>query len=149
MTETSENASNPITSFVDATTDIVSAPFCNKNNAAGELPGLPGNIHAVLSSVSRSPPKPEAEELDATLPIWTPISGDALICLKDGKTFKRRLRARNILTPKECSTRYRPPSDHPMAAADYIAIGSKFAESMEFSQTRIEYIVTRCRSCFG
>lgn len=145
MTEDAENSSISDTTLVDLTTDIVSAYVSNNNIAAGELPVLIKNIHAALSSSSRTPLEPEVEELVPAVPIRKSISGDFLICLEDGKKFKslkRHLRARYNLTPEEYRVRWGLPSDYPMVAPNYTASRSKLAKSMGLGRKRIKSSVT-------
>ena len=61
------------------------------------------------------------------------VFSDHIVCLEDGKKYAsltKHLRVTHGLTPDEYRSKWRLPSDYPMAAPDYAALRSKNAKDL-------------------
>ena len=119
---------------LELTADIVSSYASNNQMAATELSDLIRSVHSTLADLSGSVSSrnmssekkgPALEERpEPAVPINASVTGDAIICLEDGKSFKtlkRHLRTAYEMTPAQYRARWNLPKDYPMVAPNYSA----------------------------
>ena len=128
---------------LELTADIVSSHASNNQMSATELSDLIRTVHSTLADLSGSVSsrKTSSEKKGAALeerpepavPINASVTGDAIICLEDGKSFKtlkRHLMTAYGMTPAQYRTRWNLPKDYPMVAPNYSAQRSQTAKRL-------------------
>ena len=128
---------------LELTTDIVSSFASNNQMSATELSDLIRTVHSTLAELSgnvssrkMSSEKKSAEfdeRPEPAVPINASVTGDAIICLEDGKSFKtlkRHLRTVYGMTPAQYRARWDLPKDYPMVAPNYSALRSQTAKRL-------------------
>ena len=73
------------------------------------------------------------ERPEPAVPINASVTGDAIICLEDGKSFKtlkRHLMTAYGMTPAQYRARWNLPKDYPMVAPNYSAQRSQTAKRL-------------------
>ena len=83
----SDNTANG--NFIELTAEIVSAYVSNNTVPAGEISGLINQVHAALSRVSGKAAEGPAEPLKPAVSVKKSITPEFIVCLEDGKKFKK------------------------------------------------------------
>jgi predicted transcriptional regulator len=126
--------------FIELTATIVSAYVSNNPTAAGDIPGLIGQVHAALQRLTTGRTEaPREEPAKPAVPLKKSMTAEYLICLEDGKRFKslkRHLRTRYKMTPEQYREKWGLPPDYPMVAPNYAVERSQLAKKMGLGQQR-------------
>ncbi|AMM85038.1 MucR family transcriptional regulator [Martelella sp. AD-3] len=126
--------------LVELTADIVAAYVSNHVVQTTDLPGLIREVHAALSNTARPQEStPAAEKQKPAVSVRKSISGDHLVCLECGGTFKslkRHLMTHHDLTPDAYREKWDLPVDYPMVAPSYAEARSRLAKEMGLGQRR-------------
>ena len=126
--------------LVELTADIVAAYVSNHVVQTTDLPGLIMEVHAALSNTSKpSAGLPAAEKQKPAVSVRKSISGDHLVCLECGGTFKslkRHLMTHHDLSPDAYREKWDLPADYPMVAPSYAEARSRLAKEMGLGQRR-------------
>ena len=126
--------------LVELTADIVAAYVSNHVVQTTDLPGLIREVHAALSNTTRPQESvPAAEKQKPAVSVRKSISGDHLVCLECGGTFKslkRHLMTHHDLTPDAYREKWDLPVDYPMVAPSYAEARSRLAKEMGLGQRR-------------
>ena len=126
--------------LVELTADIVAAYVSNHVIQTGDLPGLIHEVHAALSNTAK--PQLAAHAVEKQKPavsVRKSISGDHLVCLECGgsfKSLKRHLMTHHDLTPNAYREKWELPADYPMVAPSYAEARSRLAKEMGLGQRR-------------
>ena len=118
-------------SLLEQVTLIVSAFVSNNALSPADLPKLIAETSSALQSLSAAEIPAMVEVLKPAVPVKKSVTPDFIICLDDGLKFKsmKRHLAKLGMTPNDYRTKWRLPSDYPMAASNYTAIRSALARS--------------------
>jgi predicted transcriptional regulator len=133
----SESTTSP--NFIELSADIVSAYVSNNSVPASELPTLLSSIYAALTKRVQAQSQELQAELTPAVPVKKSVTGDAIICLEDGKKFKslkRHLRTTYDMTPEQYRAKWGLPADYPMVAPNYAKARSELARTMGLGQQR-------------
>ncbi|AJY48348.1 MucR family transcriptional regulator [Martelella endophytica] len=126
--------------LVELTADIVAAYVSNHVVQTTDLPGLIMEVHAALSNTSKPVGSlPAAEKQKPAVSVRKSISGDHLVCLECGGTFKslkRHLMTHHDLSPDSYREKWDLPADYPMVAPSYAEARSRLAKEMGLGQRR-------------
>jgi predicted transcriptional regulator len=126
-------------SYIELTSNIVSAYVSNNTVAATDIPSLINQVHAALLQVSSGRGEVAAEPAKPAVAVKKSITPDYLVCLEDGKKFKslkRHLRTQYKMTPEQYREKWALPPDYPMVAPNYAAARSQLAKQMGLGQQR-------------
>jgi predicted transcriptional regulator len=125
--------------YIQLTTNIVSAYVSNNTVAAADIPNLISQVYSALMRVSSGQAVPPPEPLKPAVPIKRSITPEFIVCLEDGKKFKslkRHLRTQYDMTPEQYREKWMLPPDYPMVAPNYAAARSQLAKQMGLGQQR-------------
>jgi predicted transcriptional regulator len=125
--------------LIELTAEIVSAYVSNNTVAAGDVPGLIGDIFSALSRAGTGAPSAPSEPAKPAVNPKKSITADYLVCLEDGKKFKslkRHLRTMYNLSPEQYREKWGLPADYPMVAPNYAEARSRLAKEMGLGQKR-------------
>ncbi len=125
--------------FIEIAAEIVSAYVSNNSVPTAELPGLIGDIHHALRSVTIGVAQPVVEAPKPAVHPKKSITNDYIICLEDGKKFKslkRHLRTQYNMSPEEYRDKWNLGLDYPMVAPNYARARSQLAKEMGLGQQR-------------
>ena len=126
--------------LVELTADIVAAYVSNHVVQTADLPALITEVHSALSNTSKpSGAAAAAEKQKPAVSVRKSISGDHLVCLECGGTFKslkRHLMTHHDLTPDAYREKWDLPADYPMVAPSYAEARSRLAKEMGLGQRR-------------
>jgi predicted transcriptional regulator len=127
-------------SYIQLTTNIVSAYVSNNTVSSAEIAALISQVYSALMRVSTGAVVGAvAEPLKPAVPIKRSITPAYLVCLEDGKKFKslkRHLRTQYQMTPDQYRAKWSLPADYPMVAPNYAAVRSRLAKQMGLGQQR-------------
>ncbi|MBV1832981.1 MucR family transcriptional regulator [Novacetimonas pomaceti] len=118
-------------SFLELTTQIVSAHVSNNAVGADTVPDLIKQVYQALTSLDQ--PAAEPEKLQPAVPIKRSVFPDYIVCLEDGKKLKmlkRHLQSAYGMTPEQYRERWGLPSDYPMVAPNYAERRSTLAREI-------------------
>ena len=118
--------------MLSLTAEIVSAYVSKNSLPTAALPGLIGQIHQSLTSLSSSHKVEAPVALVPAVPIKKSVTPDYIISLEDGRKFKsmkRYLGLRNM-SPAEYREKWGLPRDYPMVAPNYAARRSELAKKL-------------------
>lgn len=118
-------------SFLELTTQIVSAHVSNNAVGADTVPDLIKQVYQALTSLDQ--PQVEPEKLQPAVPIKRSVFPDYIVCLEDGKKLKmlkRHLQSAYGMTPEQYRERWGLPSDYPMVAPNYAERRSTLAREI-------------------
>lgn len=126
--------------LVELTADIVAAYVSNHVVQTADLPSLIAEVHNALSNTS----KPvsgvvSSEKQKPAVSVRKSISGDHLVCLECGgsfKSLKRHLMTHHDLSPDAYREKWDLPADYPMVAPTYAEARSRLAKEMGLGQRR-------------
>ncbi len=116
-------------SSLELVSKIVSAYVTKNSLSASELPQLIRTVHEALKRRSQA----GIAQAEPAVPITKSVRPDHIICLDDGKKFKklnRHLRTAYNMTPDDYRKRWGLPGDYPMVAPNYAATRSKLAKKI-------------------
>ncbi|CDI12038.1 MucR family transcriptional regulator [Agrobacterium pusense] len=119
------------------TGNIVAAYLIRNIFSINDLPHVIQQAHAGLRATSRI--FRVKDERRPAVPISKLATEDFIICLEDGKKFKRRRRhlmAKYGLTSEQHRRKWRLPADYPIVAASYARQRSKVARASWVGQGR-------------
>lgn len=126
--------------LVELTADIVAAYVSNHVVQTTDLPSLIMEVHSALANTSKpSAGAPAAEKQKPAVSVRKSISGDHLVCLECGgsfKSLKRHLMTHHDLTPDAYREKWDLPADYPMVAPSYAEARSRLAKEMGLGQRR-------------
>ncbi|WP_176083439.1 MucR family transcriptional regulator [Martelella sp. HB161492] len=138
MTETAVETETQ--NLVELTADIVAAYVSNHVVPTADLPGLISEVHNALSNTSKpAGPVVVAEKPKPAVSVRKSISGDHLVCLECGgsfKSLKRHLMTHHDLSPDAYREKWDLPADYPMVAPSYAEARSRLAKEMGLGQRR-------------
>ncbi|TPW29464.1 transcriptional regulator [Martelella alba] len=138
MTETAVETETQ--NLVELTADIVAAYVSNHVVPTADLPGLISEVHSALSNTSKpASPVAVAEKPKPAVSVRKSISGDHLVCLECGgsfKSLKRHLMTHHDLSPDAYREKWDLPADYPMVAPSYAEARSRLAKEMGLGQRR-------------
>jgi predicted transcriptional regulator len=126
-------------SYIQLTTNIVSAYVSNNTVSSAEIPTLISEVYSALMGVSTGAGAAPAGPLKPAVPIKRSITPAFLVCLEDMKKFKslkRHLRSQYQMTPDQYRAKWSLPADYPMVAPNYAAARSQLAKQMGLGQKR-------------
>jgi len=118
--------------LVCCVSEIVSSYFSNNKVDIDDISKVIANVHAGLSSVSKSGVKPLGK-LQPAISIKKSINPDYIICLEDGKKLKmlkRHLKTAYDMTPEDYREKWSLPHDYPMVAPNYAKQRSALAKDI-------------------
>src|SRR5215218_8338043 len=95
----SESTTSP--NYIELCADIVSAYVSNNSVPAADLPSLLQSVYAALTKTAQGQQEEPKAELVPAVSVRKSITPDAIICLEDGKSFKRHLRTTYDMTPEQ------------------------------------------------
>lgn len=118
------------------TAQIVAAYVRNNHVAAGDLPGLIPDLHAVVDALRSGGPvgsagDPHHGARKPAIPVARSVTPDYIVSLEDGRKFRsltRHLMARYGMTPAEYRAKWNLPPDYPMVAPNYSKKRSSIAK---------------------
>jgi predicted transcriptional regulator len=116
-------------SYVNQASRIVAAYVSNNAVSAAELPKINEEAYTALANLAES-----ATTLrKPAVPIKNSVTGNAIHCLEDGKSFrsiKRHLKTSHDLTPEQYRQKWGLAPNYPMVAASYSLARSELAKKM-------------------
>ncbi|HEX4765450.1 MAG TPA: MucR family transcriptional regulator [Lichenihabitans sp.] len=125
--------------FIEIAAEIVSAYVSNNSVPTADLPGLIGDIHHALRTLTFGVAQPVVETPKPAIHPKKSITNDYIICLEDGKKFKslkRHLRTQYNMSPEEYRDKWNLGVDYPMVAPNYARARSQLAKQMGLGQQR-------------
>src|SRR4029453_3552277 len=133
----SESTTSP--NYIELAADIVSAYVSNNSVPAADLSVLLNSVYAAPTKTAKGQQEEPKAELVPAVSVRKSVTPDAIICLEDGKSFKRlkrHLRTTYDMTPEQYRAKWGLPADYPMVAPNYAKARSELAKTMGLGQQR-------------